>query len=240
MDRCPKGALTVVQGVVSVDRERCDACGECFEHCYPGALDRFGTWLTVDEVFDIVTKEEAFYAASGGGLTIGGGEPTRWPDFVLALLRKCRAHGIHTAIDTCGFVTTDKGRRCLEESDLVLFDLKGFEPAAHKVNTGRSNEVIINNLYSLSKLDKPRIIVRIPLIPGYNDDEDMLREEAATLSKLGKIDRVDIIPFHEYGKTKYDCLSKEYGCISSGLSEEDQQHYLQLFASYGLETHIGG
>jgi len=207
--------------------------------CFKDALAMFGTWYTVDEIFEIVKKESDYYSATGGGLTIGGGEATLWPDFVLELIDLCHKNYIHVAIDTCGHITTDKGLECLKQADLLLYDVKGLDPASHMTNTGVTNHTIQENLRLLSDLHKP-IIIRIPVITNYNDADDELKQVAELISGLKSVERVDLIPVHEYSMVKYEQLGKEYKLSSESVSDERQEWLLQLFKSYGLNAQIGG
>lgn len=239
LSACSDRALSLDNGIIQVDRIKCQLCGKCISACNYGVFSFFGTEYTVDEIFELIQRDKPFYDASGGGLTIGGGEATCWPDFVLALIARCKQAGIHTAIDTCGYITSERGMACLEAADLLLFDIKGLDPAQHKENTGRSNEVILNTLRYMNDIRKP-IIVRIPYIPGYNDDPEMVRQEAELLSSLECIKRVDIIPKHEFGKVKYEQIGMEYTLDADDVPAEKQQELLELFSSYGLNTQIGG
>ncbi len=239
LKRCLCGALSIRDGKIRVKRDACSGCGDCVESCTAAALSVYGTPYTVDEIFEIIRKDKPFYDASGGGLTIGGGESTWWPEFVLSLLERCKEAGIHTAIDTCGYVTNEKGMECLENADMLLFDIKGLDPVEHERNTGKRNEVILDTLRKMGAVGKP-IIVRIPFIPGYNDRDDMVEAEARLLASVPSIERVDIIPEHEFGKFKYMQIDKEYTLRGKKVSEEKQQELLRLFSSYGLNVQIGG
>ena len=116
---------------VQIDRKLCTNCGECIEVCFTGALEYFGRDMTVNEVFNIVRKDVPFYDRSGGGVTIGGGEPTVQAAFTYELMKKCQENRIHVAIDTCGYTQNNKGFKCLKEADLLLYDIKGIEPKEH-------------------------------------------------------------------------------------------------------------
>ena len=237
--RCNESALSIIDGLVSVDRKKCTGCGQCVDACFKDALGMFGTWYTADEIFEIVKKESDYYRTTGGGLTIGGGEATLWPDFVLELIDLCHQNYIHTAIDTCGYTTTEKGLECLKKADLLLFDIKGLDTAAHRENTGVDNDVIQKNLRLLSDLRKP-MIIRLPIITHYNDSDDELEKEAELISGLKSVERVDLIPVHEYSMVKYQQMDREYLLSSEPVSDERQEKLLQLFKSYGLNAQIGG
>ena len=237
---CPQKALTVRDGIVVVDRRACDVCGQCADFCWTGALEPFGRYYTVDEMFQFLQRDAAFYTSSGGGVTIGGGEATWHPGFVLPLMEKLHAAGIHVAIDTCGYVDTPERLQVLKNADLLLFDIKGMDPARHLENTGVSNELIWRNLRMLGDMGKD-IIIRMPIIPGYTDDDGEIRQAAEELSKIRSIRRVDILPVHQFGRVKYDQIGMEYTVDPTlTIPEERQQAIKALFEGYGFKTQIGG
>lgn len=236
---CAKGALKLINGVVKVDRRRCDGCGKCTEVCWFDALDIWGKRYTVEEIFEIVLKDKSFYESSGGGLTIGGGEATCYPEFCLGLIRRCHDSNINVAIDTCGYVSSVPGLEVLKQADYILFDIKGLDDENHRRNTGVSNRLILNNLQMLNSLGK-RIIIRIPVIPGYNDQDSEIENIAKLLSGLKSVERVDLISFHEFGEVKYQQLDRDYPVSTEAMSEQDQQEIKALFEGYGLKTQLGG
>ncbi|MCR4443004.1 MAG: glycyl-radical enzyme activating protein [Peptococcaceae bacterium] len=240
---CPVGAIRLLEEkdkpAINVDRKLCANCGQCIEICFAGALEWFGKYYTVEEIFENVKKDQHFYRSSEGGVTIGGGEATWQPEFTLELIKKCKENYIHTAIDTCGYVTSPEGVKCLEEADLLLFDIKDMDPDRHIKNTGRSNEPILKNLKRLNDMGKP-IIIRVPVVPGYNDFEENLKATAKFLAGLKSVERVDIIPVHEFGKVKYEQLGKEYRLKTKPLDAERQDEIKAMFEHCGLNTQIGG
>lgn len=240
---CPTQAMTldpVAEGSrARLDRKLCDNCGKCIDVCFLGALDWFGKYYTVDELFDEIKKDEAFYSASGGGVTVGGGEPTLQPAFLRRFLKKCRERYIHTALDTCLHTQSQEGIQALEEADLIICDIKSLDSGRHQKDTGLPNEVILRNLRHLSAMGKP-MIVRVPLIPGYTDSPDNLRGIRDLLCSLRSVERVDLLPVHEYGRVKYDQLGKEYRLVAEPISQERQQEIKGLFEECGLKTQIGG
>ena len=241
---CPVGAIHLdlerKDHKLLIDRELCTNCGMCMDVCYTGALDCFGRYFTVDELFDVVKKDEQYYRASGGGVTIGGGEPTFQASFTLQLIRKCKRSYIHTALDTCGYTTGSEGVKALEEADLLLFDIKGMDPEEHLSNTGVSNKRIHENLRRRDAIGKP-VIVRVPLIPGYTDSDQNLKATARFLSGLRCVERVDLLAFHEYGNVKYGQLGREYrlGNVQP-ISQERLEQIKTLFERHGFRTQLGG
>lgn len=224
---------------IEIRRELCTNCLLCLSVCYTGALERFGEYITVNELFNIVKKDEVFYRSQSGGVTIGGGEPTFQSDFTSALIRKCQENYIHVALDTCGYVVNDAGFKLLEQADLLLYDLKGFDSAAHLRNTGVSNELILENL---KKLDARRkeIIIRIPLVPGLTDSAAEIHAMAKFLATLKSVRRVDLLGYHEYGKIKYEQLGREYPLQLQLYLDEQLNEIKETFVRYGLNVQLGG
>jgi glycyl-radical enzyme activating protein len=240
---CPANAIKL--GVkpeddkLQIDRKLCTNCGKCIEACHSGALDYFGKWMTVDEVFNAVKNDEPFYRASGGGITIGGGEPTLQPQFTYALLRKCKDNYIHTAVDTCGYTTTKEGLRILEEADLLLYDLKGIDPKHHQDDTSVSNKIILDNLKHLASMGKP-IIIRLPIIPGHTDSEENIKSTAEFLSQLKSVERVDLLAYHKFGIVKYGQLGREYKLNTESPTKEQMDYITDILWQHGLNVQLGG
>jgi pyruvate formate lyase activating enzyme len=188
-----------------------------------GTSQVFGKWFTVDEVMEIVQKDIQFYQASGGGVTIAGGEPTSQPDFTLEIIDRCRELEIHTALDTCGYTINQEALRALEAADLLLYDLKIMDPTGHEQNTGVSNARILENLRRMVALKKD-IIIRFPLIPGYTDTPENIRAVGSFLTGLGKgtIQEVDLLAYHLGGLTKYEMLGREYPIDKSLRPQSDE------------------
>jgi len=224
---------------IQIDRKLCTNCGKCIDVCFTGALEYFGKYMSVDEVFNIVKKDEVFYNTSGGGVTIGGGEPTFQPFFTYALLKKCQEHHIHAAIDTCGYILNSEGYKVLEEADLLLYDIKGMDTEEHLKNTGVSNEPILKNLKRLAATGKP-IIIRMPIVPGHNDSAQNIKDTAEFLSRLKSIERVDLLSYHKYGTVKYGQLGRIYKLNVQPPSPEYMNSIKSTFECYGLQTQIGG
>ena len=202
-----------------IRRDRCMRCGRCVESCYPGALKTAGRTLTVETVVDTLTQDAAFYQNSGGGITISGGEPTMQPEFTLELLRRCKAKGYHTALDTCGHVTGRVLAGLLRYVDLVLYDLKHMDSVRHRELTGVSNHLILANLRRIDRQDQAYVI-RVPLIPTCNDSEANIEAMATFFQTLKHMAYIEILPYHGFGVSKYEHLGRAY-CLS-GLQPPSQ------------------
>ncbi len=207
---CPAGAHErLADGSRIHHRERCTLCGRCAEACCAEALVIEGREITVEEAVAELAKDAPFYANSGGGVTLSGGEPLRQADFTLEVLRLCTERGFHTALDTSGHAPWEDVERVLPFTDLVLYDLKHADPEAHRTYTGISNERILDNLGRISRQGKP-LEIRIPVIPGINDDLANIDASAAILAGLAGVTRVALLPYHRLGEAKYARLGRAY------------------------------
>ena len=156
-------------------KEKCIKCGRCDDICPTGARETIGREMTVGQVIKEVEKDFAFYEQSGGGVTFTGGEPFIQFDFLYALISECREKGIHTAIETCGHTSWENLREASKYTDLFLYDLKLIDGEKHRRYTGVSNKLILENLREIAAIHS-NICVRIPLIPGINDDEENIEK----------------------------------------------------------------
>jgi pyruvate formate lyase activating enzyme len=195
---CTHGALDVQ---LHNHSELCQRCGECVEVCPSAARQLAGRRMSVEEVLAEVLKDEVFYEESGGGITISGGEPLQQADFVEALLAACKARRLHTVLDTCGFASPEALRRVSEHVDLFYYDVKLMNSEKHLSLTGVNNDLILQNLKMLAESGSA-IRVRVPVVPGFNDDNENLDALSSYLSPLGIRD-IDLLPYHVLGNDKY-------------------------------------
>ncbi|MGQ9611156.1 MAG: glycyl-radical enzyme activating protein [bacterium] len=207
--RCPNSAIEATPEGRKYYREKCTLCGTCVEHCYAEATVMQGKIASVEEVIEEVKKDMPFYKNSGGGITLSGGEPTMQPEFCIAVLQESKKAGMHTALDTSGYVKFDILKEILKYVDLVLYDLKVIDPQKHKEYTGVTNEIIISNLKEIDKMNIP-VEIRIPTIPGYNDFEDNLLATCELINGLQNVERIKMLPYHRLGEGKYTRLDMEY------------------------------
>jgi pyruvate formate lyase activating enzyme len=237
---CQQGAITLEVDGITVDGERCTLCGACADICYAEAHEMVGREMTLAQVMDEIERDVAFYDESGGGVTLSGGEPLSQSGFLLALLRACKQAEIHTVLDTCGFASWDVLDRIRAHVDLFLYDLKVMDEARHRQFTGVSNGPILNNLQSLS-LEGHDIVLRVPVIPGFNDDEDNIRELGIFVAALPLRHRVDLLPYHHSAADKYARLSRVYGLGEiRPPSHEAMIHVAEILDGYDLQVKIGG
>ncbi len=239
-DVCPSGALSYTPGSPpAIDRSLCTGCGECAASCSYKALVLFGRSMTVDEVFDVARRDAMFYEASGGGVTVSGGEPLLQPAFVSALLQKCREAGIHTCIETSGCAPESCVRRVLAYADCWLYDLKLYDPARHCEYTGRANETILANAAIVAG-SGAQVLFRMPIIPSINDEPCDLEMIAGLLERtVGCGGRVELMPYHRLAEGKYRSLDRPSPLPGvMPLSVEDLAGIQRIFADHGLECTI--
>jgi pyruvate formate lyase activating enzyme len=206
---CDVGAIRLIDGAPSLDRSTCTMCMDCVKACPSGALEVSGRRMQLDDVIDEACRDEIFYANSGGGVTLSGGEPLSQPEFARCFLEACKERSIHTALDTSGHASWQVMERVLEHTDLVLFDLKHLSPRKHLDGTGAKNELVLANLRKTLDSTDARVWIRIPLIPGYNDTTPHLKELALALRETGA-EKVSLLKFHHWGRSKYQALGREY------------------------------
>jgi pyruvate formate lyase activating enzyme len=196
--------------------------------------------MSVGEVFAEIEKDKVFYGESGGGVTIGGGEVTVWPVFGAALMSRCREAGIGTAIETCGHTSWDKLWSVAQHADHVLYDVKHLDSAAHKRMTGAGNELILRNLAMLAKRHAG-IVIRIPVIPGFNDDAETMRSIARHLVGRKVAARVELLPYQGLAVPKYVRLGKTYSlCDLEPPSTDLLESLGDVVRAEGLVCRIGG
>jgi pyruvate formate lyase activating enzyme len=204
---CPEGAVHLEERQAITDRERCTACGACVSVCPGEARSIVGASWTAEALVSELAKDALFFEQSGGGITCSGGEPLLQPGFCAEVLRGCRERGIHTAVDTCGYADESSLLDVAKETDLFLYDLKLMDDARHRQATGVSNAPVLTNLERLDLWGK-RIWIRIPLIPGVNDDERNLTATAGFVRGLRRIEAVQVLPYHRGGEEKRIGLGK--------------------------------
>jgi len=192
--------------------------------------------MTVQEVMADIEREIPFYDESHGGGTFSGGEPLMQPTFLSTLLKACRAQEIHTVVDTSGFANWKMFEQILENVDLFLYDLKHMDSMRHREVTGVPNNVILENLRRLSA-SGAECIVRIPLIPGINDDEKNLLESGKFLASLPHIQSVELMGYHDIAQAKYEALGRAYALTAiKPPTEAAVQHAADVLRSFGLNV----
>lgn len=222
------------------NREICIVCEKCMAACAADARELVGKRMTIAEVMREIERDQAFFEDSGGGVTFSGGEPLSQRAFLLELLKGCKALDLHTAVDTSGYAPWKAIESIRPFTDLFLYDLKVMDDARHREYTGVPNGLILHNLQALAEHGS-RIIIRVPIIPGLNDDQQNIEQVGQFVRNLPNIERVDILPYHPSAEGKYERLGKEYHLPDTQTpSDEHMQEIAAWLEKYHLSVKIGG
>ena len=235
VETCPQHGISI-NGIATTDRAKCDVCGECAEVCYHGAREISGQKMTVAEVMATIERDVPFYDQSGGGVTFSGGEPLLQPQFLTALLKECKTREIHTVVDTTGLASWETIDRLRGDVDLFLYDLKLIDDTRHRKFTGVSNHLILRNLERLAESGS-QIFIRIPLIPGINDDAENLAQTAAFIAGLPNITGIELMGYHDIAAAKYEALGLAYPLPNTvPPTEAEMQAAASYFEEVGLNV----
>ena len=227
----------IAEGKHVIDYSRCTACGKCVSACLPGALSISGRNMSVDEVIADISEDIPFYKNSGGGITITGGEPGCQAEFSAEIMRRSRELGIHTAVETNLGYGEETLRMLLEHCDLVMADLKHIDSAKHLEGTGCPNEQTLANF---RKIDRP-LIIRTPVIPGFNDDAAAIRQMAEFAAELPTLLYYDLLTYHPLGVAKAVRLGMTgRDKALEPLNSEVMRTFAELAKSTGITTCLNG
>ncbi len=223
---CPVSAHRFDGEMHLFKREQCTRCGACTVACPSGALVKYGQRLSVEDALQELLRDKIFYEQSGGGVTLSGGEPLLQGDFTLSLLKELKRAGIHTAVDTCGFVKREILEKVLPYTDQFLYDVKILGEEKHRKYTGQSNAIILANLTFLVQRGA-NIEIRIPLIPNVNDSDEEIRAVGAFLNGIGFCGGVRLLPYNTYAKGKYLALNEGKRYLNAERQNEEKLLRLQ-------------
>jgi pyruvate formate lyase activating enzyme len=230
---CPVNAICKVNNKVIIDDDKCTGCIKCVKGCPENALETEGEYYDVQEVVKEIIKDKVFYDESGGGVTLSGGEVLLQHEFAIELLKEMKKLGIHTAIETTGYAEREVFEELIKYVDLILFDLKHYDEDKHVEWTGVSNKRIKENL-NLAILKGKEIIPRIPVIPGFNNSIEDANKLADFLAELN-FKNVELLPFHQFGESKYEKLGIEYHMKGvRPIHDEDLKEYKTVFLEKGI------
>jgi pyruvate formate lyase activating enzyme len=214
MPACPPLALSAdAGGKAALDRNRCTDCGACTAKCDPKALEMVGRDVNLDDVLSVVLRDRSYYAASGGGMTLSGGDPLFQPEFAESLLQGAKAHALHCCVETAGIADWDIFNRLLPLVDVWLYDFKETDPLLHTRFTGFGNGGILANLRRLHAAGA-KIVLRCPMIPQYNARKQHLDGIAALAGELPALEGVELLPYYDLWRAKL----KRFG-LASALPE---------------------
>ncbi len=237
---CPFPVSIGGEGVLPARNPECILCGACVDACSTGARQMIGRTMTVPEVMNEILKDRVFYEDSGGGVTFSGGEPLMQPQFLRALLEACRVQGVHAVLDTTGFGVREHLLSAAGLAGLVLYDLKAFDEERHRKLTGVSNRGILENLKALDQVHR-NIWIRLPVVPGFNDDLENLRQIAGFVAGLRHVTRVNLLPFHRTALHKFERLGLAHSLDGVETpSAELMERAAKTFEDVGLKIRVGG
>ena len=255
VDACPHGAVRALTTapqdeasrleraapLVTIDRMGCAECTtfDCVGVCYRQALQVSGREWTVDGLMRVLSRDQQFWGAEGG-VTFSGGEPLAQPDFLLAILARCRSQSMHTALETSGAVPSSVLAEALPMLSWVFLDLKHIDSHRHLEGTSLPNDQVLANLRLVVESGWPgRLVIRTTIVPGFNDDLDQVTKAAAFLSGLG-VGEVNLLPFHRMGTTKYEHLGMSYPFRDvAAPTSERMESLANVYRSAGLVCHVG-
>ncbi len=239
---CPNDALTLTPNGIETDPNACELCGKCADVCPTKAIEMSGTVYSTDQIVDLIEKERVFFDQSNGGVTFSGGEPLTHAEFLIPVLKKCGDKDIHRVVDTSGHVPANTILEVAKHTDLFLYDLKHMDPVKHKQSTGAENSKILRNLELLAE-SGATIVIRVPVIPGFNMDEDNMHKTALFISELaGEPKSVNLLPYHNIVQPKYDKLGllNPAGKKFREPTQEELSHIVDIYQSYNLTVSVGG
>ena len=240
IQNCPQQGITRGETQVIIPRGICLACGSCAKECYAEALVLQGREMTVEAVITEVEKDRPFYDNSGGGMTLSGGEPLFQLEFTEAVLKMAKERGLHTVVDTCGFVAWASYERVLPYVDLVLFDIKGVDAERHLAHCGQDNALIHENLRRMLAAGQA-VIVRSPIVPGHNAEIEDAEALAQFLLSLPSVPPVELLRYHRLGEGKYASLGLPEPILKPDPpSEAQMQELCGVLTKHGIVCTTGG
>lgn len=232
---CPHNAISLNLSQIQIDNTLCQGCIQCVQTCPNKALSYEGEQKTVQEVLDIVLQDQAFYEESDGGITLSGGEFLLQPNFAKNLLISAKEEGLHTCCETTGFANSKIFLDCIEHLDMLLFDVKHWDEKKHIQATGVSNKPILENLKIAIQHNK-NVLVRIPVIPGFNNSLTDAAMFCELFHQMG-INTCQLLPFHQFGESKYPLLNKNYIYSNQpSLHQEDLKDYVRIFHEHQIDA----
>ncbi|MCW3807615.1 glycyl-radical enzyme activating protein [Plebeiibacterium marinum] len=228
----PESISSVIEEFIQVR----ELDGQRFE-----STQAIGEFVTSESLIEEIAKDKEFFRQSGGGVTFSGGEPMLQLDFLSDIITKCKAKKMHVVIDTAGLCKQSHIEKVMNQVDLFLYDLKIIDEEKHKTYTGVSNDVILKNLEFLLQ-NNANVIIRIPVIPGINDQEqDIVKLEQYLSDKLEYIKEIHLLPFHNSAESKYRRFNTGYSF--KGVKSQDPRDLVNLkerFERKGFNVKIGG
>lgn len=233
-------ALVIKEGkVFSKNNTLCINCLKCVSYCPSGALVSFGRIMEVDEVFEEIQKDVDFYRKSGGGVTLGGGDPLFQPQFSRKILEKCKTFGINTCIETAVYSQWKIIQSLIPFVDLWLCDIKHIDSKKHEEYTGVGNEIILENIKNLA-LNGASLVIKTPIVPGYTDSIENIQGISKFIQGLGPaVKQYQLLPYFSFMRSKYQALGRDYSLPEKGPPLEKLKELREIGLSFGVPVVIG-
>ncbi|TFG31754.1 glycyl-radical enzyme activating protein [Candidatus Thorarchaeota archaeon] len=232
---CPESALELTPDGMKIDHDKCQVCGTCEEVCPTGAMKVMGTHWTSDDLVEELLRDKIFFTTSNGGVTLSGGEATYQSEFAIEVATGLQEHGIHVALDTCGYCSEKVLRELLEHVDMVLYDLKVMDPKKHEEFTGVPIDRVLTNARIIAESGKT-IWIRTPIIPEHTDSEENIRSIAKFITtQMKNVERYDLLAFNRMCTDKYKLFDLEYPLKDADLiSKETMEHLAKIAREEGV------
>ncbi|WOO89370.1 glycyl-radical enzyme activating protein [Mollicutes bacterium LVI A0078] len=244
---CPEGdeEMFVITDskIIGIDRDKCTNCTKCYDACPSDAMKLWGQETTVEEAMEIIRRDKKFYEENNGGVTISGGEALLHPDFITEVFTQCREEQIHTCVETALHVNERVLDQVLPVTDMLITDIKHYDSEIHKQHVGVGNEKLLENMKKVAASGIP-MIVRIPIIPGFNDDKKVISEIGDFIvEELGdSVVQMQLLRFRPLGQEKYEALNMPYVMeITKERSDFEQEikGYAELLRNKGINAYAG-
>ncbi len=233
VDKCARKVFNIKSGKLAVDFAACVACGACIDACPYNALKIYGKKMDSDDVIREVLKDRAYFDATGGGLTLSGGDPLYQLDFAVELLRKAKKEGLHTTIETEGYYGKEEFAEVLKYVDYLFLDYKITNPSDHLKYTGVERDRVMKTLDYVASYGV-KITVRCIITPGINDNDDHFKTIAELSRKYHNVEKIEIMPYHEFGKNKYYTIGRKPFEVESGsVPREVAEGWLSRIKNFG-------
>ena len=239
--QCPSGAISVADGQYCTDQPRCTGCGACEKLCVYGARTMTNQYMSAQEVIDICLRDSMFYKNSQGGITLGGGDPMGQPAFAQEILYLAKENGLNSSIETSAYADKETFFSIIKFCNTVHVDIKSVDPVIHKKITGVSSDTILRNIkaYDDRNENNGKIIFRIPLVPGYNAEIKNIESIGAFIASLKGTYAVELLPFHNFGGSKYEQLCYPYALKDAdNMKKSEAVPYADALSAMGLSVTI--
>lgn len=237
---CESNALSIRNGSIHIEREKCTYCKRCEDNCIQNALKVSGYEITINEILDIALLDKDYFDSTKGGITLSGGEALFQKESAIELLKNSKQRNISTAVETCGQISEEIIKVAYRYTDIFLFDIKHLDKEKLSATTGGNIDLIIRNFEYLAGHNADKVVIRVPVIPGFNYDDAFIGQ-IFDFALFYKVKEVDLLPYHDLGRDKYIKLGRKYEMPDIGSAwSNDLVKYAKTGENEGLIVKIGG